>query len=586
MKFDINNIFVNINDIENLLYHQFGLHIKSTDLLFLMNKSVLPSYDYNGNRYVIIYDLFSFFNSHSKKYKFPSIFSKWALYEPIRIDIAPHTFYLPASHDHKKSFSFSSALKNLFDKCSSVSSDNIDLNENCIEYFEGSQIITYSKEISDFVISQLSRVNNIEQVTFDQFSKSASYMGSKKALGGFIVESISSVLPNHGVVVDLMCGSGVVSAAFSNIWRTIASDSQDFCLILAKIHGKGFNLNKAKHLLDKLLPIAKKHYSCLCELVSDAVSKEEQFFYSDHTDILKANYADFVASFPIYSEGGCWGSWNPLFEIEQRKKNYRLEPYCLFTAYFSNIFFGLRQCIEIDSLRYAIDQLFEGEDKIWALGALIATVSSIGTTYGGHFAQPFVKKNKDISLTNFAKILEKRSISVTHEFSVRLLHLSKQSQDQMRPVETVNGPWRKSLVALDDKLKDVPVLVYLDAPYKREEYSRYYHVLETLCLYNYPSCSGLGLMPCPGDRFRSEFFTRTSSRIDKIFTELICEILDRGWMCAWSYSNNGAADIFHVVNNVLHRVNCSVKSYSVPATHKSHRGAKPKSVTEYLIIFS
>jgi hypothetical protein len=112
-------------------------------------------------------------------------------------------------------------------------------------------------------------------------------------------------------------------------------------------------------------------------------------------------------------------------------------------------------------------------------------------------------------------------------------------------------------------------------------------VLETLVLYSYPSRTGIGLTPKPTDRFKSEFFTKVESKVIDTLVNIIINILKRGWSCAWSYSSSGIAIIFKVINSVYLKTTCDIKSYSTPFIHKSQgRGRKPKSITEYLIIFS
>ncbi|MFC1693025.1 hypothetical protein ACFL1R_05935, partial [Candidatus Latescibacterota bacterium] len=244
------------------------------------------------------------------------------------------------------------------------------------------------------------------------------------------------------------------------------------------------------------------------------------------------------------------------------------------------------QSVQIDSLRFAIDQLQDEKGKKWAMGALITTLSDLGTIYGGHFAQPKVKNYSDMTLRKLSNVIETRSSSIFHEFMVRLRILSEQNQSLSENIEIVPGPWADALSALDGKIENESVLVYLDAPYTREEYSRYYHVLETLVSYNYPSCTGIGLTPKPEERFRSEFFKRDAKQIANVLIKIITSILQRDWFCAWSYSDSGSANICEVINSVCYKIASDVKSFSVPSVHKSQGGAKPKNVTEYLIIFS
>ena len=453
-------------------------------------------------------------------------------------------------------------------------------------YFGGWTLTTFSKKVFEYAKKQLVREDEVNMNAISQFARSAHYMGSKKALCGFLVEAISSFLPESGVVVDLMCGSGVISGAFSRTWKTISSDAQQFCRVLAIVQGGGFDRSTAEGVISRILPIAKKHFNRLEDSLNGALEKEDNLFCRDTNEALLGEYKDFLRSFPTMPNELSTNHWDPKEEVDRRRKDHELSPYCLFTAYFSNVYFGVRQCVEIDSLRFSIDQLKDENEKNWALGALVATLSAVGTIYGGHFAQPVVRNFSDLTLENLPGIIDKRSSSVTHEFVVRLLSLSEKSQKSMRAVKIVPGPWSNALSILGDELDTEPVVVYLDAPYTREEYSRFYHVLETLVSYSYPSCTGIGLTPKPGERFRSEFFTKVKSQFREALINVITTILQNGWICAWSYSDSGAVSLYEVIESVYRREVCEVRSYSVPSVHRSQGGAKPKKVTEYLIFFS
>jgi hypothetical protein len=219
----------------------------------------------------------------------------------------------------------------------------------------------------------------------------------------------------------------------------------------------------------------------------------------------------------------------------------------------------------------------------------------VGTTYAAHFAQPKIKGAEDLNLDNLPKVLEQRAYSVIHEFSVRLMNLAEESEKSPRRIEVVAGPWLVALKALDEMLSGQPVIVYVDAPYKREEYSRYYHVLETLVTYSYPSSLGTGRLPDKGtkDRPETEFFSRVEDVVNQAFIKLITEILKRGWDCAWSYADSGDANMVKVLSEVNKTTRCKVKSYATPYEHKPQGKSKDKEkkktkkkVTEYLILFN
>jgi adenine-specific DNA-methyltransferase len=461
-------------------------------------------------------------------------------------------------------------------------------NQINLPYFSPARVRTSNFSVQEILSAQLehNRIADISRV--GEFARSAHYMGSKRHLAPFLVEAVSSVLPRSGKIVDLMCGSGSAAAAFSRIWSTWASDGQSFSRLLAKVQGAGFSVLQAEALLERIVPCAQEHAEKLGENLKYFLDLEDEIFHGDIGPRLLEEYRRFHKLFPTYPNGRSRARWNPVREVQKRKENQKLVPYCLFTSYFANVYFGVRRSVEIDSLRFAIDQLSDDDEKDWAIGALIASLSALGTTYAAHFAQPWIKGPENLTLTNLTKVLEQRAYSVIHEFSIRLLNLAEESERAPCPIQIVNGPWPVALSTLEPiLLPREQVLVYVDAPYRREEYSRYYHPLETLISYSYPSSLGSGRVPDKSlnERFESEFFTRSKSRSVLAYVDVIVSILKRGWMCGWSHSDSAAVSTVEVVEKVCESAACEVRSYAAPYTHRSQGGQRQKKVTEYLLVF-
>lgn len=487
------------------------------------------------------------------------------------------------TQDIKESKVFVPAIRNLISKSktNSLTSDKIE--SFSTTYFSHSRITTSSKTICNLIYNQTEKIKLLEKENSSHFANSAYYMGSKKSLSSFLVEAISGILNREGMVVDLMCGSGAASGAFSNFWETISSDAQEFSCILAKIQGGGFSVSRAKELTDMIIKNARNHASDLMKDIKEFIDTEEDIFHSNTNNELLEKYKSFISSFPLYPDKINHSIWNPYYEVTRRKENKGTYPFCLFTCYFSNVYFGLRQCLEIDSLRFAIEELQNENEKEWALGVLIATISTLASNYGGHFAQP-VK----IEIGNLSKIIETRSQSIFHEFSIRFVNLAYESEKKSYPIKTIKGPYKNALLVLESILSDDrEVMVYIDAPYKRDEYSRYYHLLETLIQYSYPSSQGSGRIPDKnkGERFKSEFFTRNQTNVNELFINLLLRIINNRWNCAWSYSDNGDANIKYVLESVFQKSGCRIFSYSIPYKHKSQGKRQDKKVTEYLIFF-
>jgi hypothetical protein len=377
-----------------------------------------------------------------------------------------------------------------------------------------------------------------------------------------------------------MCGSGAIAGVLAREWRTVASDAQTFCRILAAVQGGGFSEKAAMSIVDRVVGTAREHAALLGSVVRTSVDREEEFLHGDVSDSTLEAYRAFVRQSQTYPK--VWSD-----EISARRSRPDLTPFMLCTAYFSNVYFGVRQCVEIDSLRFAIEQLASKRERTLALGALVATMSALGSTYAGHFAQPPLANTRALSVKTLPKIWDRRSQSVFHEFSVRIVNLARESQTCRHSVALVDGPWERALELVAAKYGRESVTVYLDAPYKREEYSRYYHVLETIVLYNYPSSTGSGRVPskAQGERFASKFATRSRSKVEGEFVNVICNVLARGWNCAWSYASSGDARLSQVIEGIGQKLPVTVESVAVGYIHKGQGGRRAKPVHEYLFMF-
>jgi adenine-specific DNA-methyltransferase len=418
------------------------------------------------------------------------------------------------------------------------------------------------------------------------FANSAPYMGTKRALLPFLMTAFEALTPPTDAFVDLMCGSGIVSGAAARRWRTISSDSQAFCRSLAVVQGGGFSRVRASDTLARLREPMVANLNQLTDLLGELLEEEARFLTAAADwPALASLYAAFVERTPSYPDGGVSGLWDPVAEVDARRSGAADRPYCLMSAYFANLYFGVRQAIELDSLRYAVDQLDDEVARAWALGALVVTASSVATTYGGHFAQPPAPPDRLMNPGTARRVLSRRHMSATREFEIRLLSLSSESEGVAHPVEVLPGPWPLALDQVSKLVEPTRALVYVDAPYRREEYSRYYHVLETLVTYGYPSAETAARVPAKGsERFASEFFTRSEYGMTDALSSVLRAVLRRGFSCAWSYADRADAnplDVLEAVSNVCRRVR------SVTADHNFKRQGRSREsgrVREFLFL--
>jgi len=192
---------------------------------------------------------------------------------------------------------FYSAVYNLITRLNELERGKLIDPENAA-YFPPTRIRTPYQQVIDFVNGQASRANMVSSLKSNEFANTAHYMGSKGQLAAFLVEGISSVLPEEGIVIDLMCGSGSATAAFSLFWKTYASDAQDFCRLLAAVQGGGYSVHKAERLLERILPMARKHASDLGGILETFISTEDKIFHGDIGPDLLDEYKTFVKTFP------------------------------------------------------------------------------------------------------------------------------------------------------------------------------------------------------------------------------------------------------------------------------------------------
>ena len=451
----------------------------------------------------------------------------------------------------------------------------------------GIYVKTTSKNVETYMQNVIKRKDQLERIKTSSFANSSSYMGSKKKLTGFIIEAMFPHCKDDSVFLDLMCGSGSISNALAQIGNVFASDAQSFCCLLAKIQGSGFNKHRAERLLKELYEHYHLNLDKLSKIFYSELKIEDEIFRMnlDEKELLLKEYELFIKSYNLYSDTYVCQNRISSF-INEKKRNPKSFPYCLFTYYFANIYFGVAQSIQLDSIRYAIDQIKNQEEKNWALGVLVVVTSLIATTYGGHFAQP-----KKLDINSLEEIITQRSKSAWLEFSKRFITVAKESEKYAFNIETIKGPWENAINHFCD-CDNQNLVVYLDAPYKREEYSRYYHVLETMVEYDYPASEHKGRLRSKktGERFSTEFFSKNISKIESVFETIILKILRNQAICVWSYSNNGVASIIKVISNIQKETNCDIYIYSTPYKH-SAQGKKVKKgfgkldVTEYCIVF-
>ena len=165
--------------------------------------------------------------------------------------------------------------------------------------------------------------------------------------------------------------------------------------------------------------------------------------------------------------------------------------YTFFQRHYADTYFSLQQCAEIDDLRYAAE-ILEAYDYYAANLAMSALISAMcyAQSTPGHFAQ--------FMPASHARVKSLRAISVMDSF-----------QERFRGWDIPESRWNNEVISEDWRVvfaagfAENASVIYVDPPYNTEQYSRFYHVLETLVKYDYPELAFKAKYRT--ERFKSQF---------------------------------------------------------------------------------
>lgn len=202
------------------------------------------------------------------------------------------------------------------------------------------------------------------------------YLGSKMRINDYIFQEVKRITPDGGTVADLFSGSGVVSYNLGKKYRVFANDIQMFCrpineTLLCDLAGvdiptledlkmsSEYINNRDK--LEELFETALKNERELLNgrNIDQLVSVTEHGIFYDKTN-LEDEYEGFNKTY--------FGKAYDLFDEKQIKKAQTEKEYMLFCLYYLNSYFSLEQCIEIDSLKCAIDSVSNEKARIIFVG--------------------------------------------------------------------------------------------------------------------------------------------------------------------------------------------------------------------------
>lgn len=327
-------------------------------------------------------------------------------------------------------------------------------------------------------------------------------MGSKSKIMGFVLNGINQVRDDRPIC-DLFAGSASLSGAIGQQATVVSNDIQSYSGLLADTYNRAYRdqtTPNADHLLALASAISKRRKR---KVVVDYNSDMTFETFNEYEELQKALLTqDFDYKWHLFA------------------KNY------------SGTWWSYEQCLWIDAIR-EVAEGFRSNPIYPAIMSSLMFAMAYASQGTGHYAQ--YRDAKTHSSYKDILIYRKRSIGQ---------YFKRKYQDILSyiPDRPVIIPHQSTALDFKDCLKRFEGgTVYADPPYCFVHYSRFYHTLETLVLYDFPKLQIQRGKVVKGryreERHQSPFCIQ--SQVCGAFEDLFEGVKSSGSSLVLSYSNTG-----------------------------------------------
>lgn len=316
------------------------------------------------------------------------------------------------------------------------------------------------------------------------------YLGSKLRMLDTIESAINSICTPGDPVCDLFAGSGSVSRRLSYNRRVTSVDIQEYSRVICSAMLNPMLIPNAEEIFEQCRD--SEFHRSLAQAIEPIVVYEKKC-----TELALRGNLDPLCEFLeegslIRSELGDSAALSvdlkhalkeTLLSIKDLKLEFGDVP--RITKYFGGIYFSYSQSSCIDSILHWIRH-YSDQHRDTYMAAVLSTASDVVNTVGKQFAQPLQPRGANgLPKNNLAQmVLKDRNLSVFSIFNKWLgLYGSQPTTGYKHVVQKMD--FLEALDCLDPATK----VIYADPPYTRDHYSRFYHVLETICLGDDPGIS-------------------------------------------------------------------------------------------------
>lgn len=318
------------------------------------------------------------------------------------------------------------------------------------------------------------------------------YLGCKASFTAAIKSAIDELDPGGGRLCDLFAGTGAVAGALGAEREVTTVDVQEYSRVLCSAVLAPLRLSTpeilrltagiahrdmARQTVECLRPLIDYEIEC----IAAAASGEREPLANLLESPPPAAYDE-----PCF-EAPSGPLTDAMLEVVSRLKAARLweSPDTTVSRHFGGVYFSFRQAAALDAILTAA-AASEEQMRDPLLAAALSTASQLVNTVGKQFAQPLRPRNKAGEIKpDLTKIVQRDRSADT--FDAYRIWLGRYAA-LPRAIGEPRALRLDYLDALQGDANDCSVL-YADPPYTRDHYSRFYHVLETMCLRDDPSIS-------------------------------------------------------------------------------------------------
>lgn len=348
------------------------------------------------------------------------------------------------------------------------------------------------------------------------------YLGCKTSFTSAIKEAINEVDPSGGRLVDLFSGTGSVAAALGATREVTTVDVQEYSRVLcsAVLSPPTLSTTEIKNIINRALrdETAKQALWCLQPLVDYERDSIEAAVIGDPSALVELLEAPPLA---VLAANGFEAPYTRLSDTAQEVL-HRFHAAGLsqsvettVSRYFGGLYFSFSQAAMLDAV-LSVANFSDIQSQNTLKAAALSTASQLVNTVGKQFAQPIQPRNKSgVVKHGLVKVAQRdRSMDTLEVYQTWLRKYAELPRAIGRP-QALRQDYLDAIAQNGSSFS----VIYADPPYTRDHYSRFYHVLETMCLRDNPEISKVmksgNLMPSRGayreDRYQSEFCIRSAA---------------------------------------------------------------------------